>query len=1183
MRIKKIIWFLSFLICIELICFGEVKVYEYSHPDGCSLTLFGENIKVVSRKSTIIEIEGNQVSLEYTKGKYSGNDSSYSTVLYIGEELIESDVYKTIRNSNFTIKLNANGGNRSGSSVRTVLDLEIRFNYVNPDVSLTSFIIDKNQQEQIKKKYKSIFNYETIADLEGASYGSYYVNGTVESGHLYNYESNLYAAPKTKIRFNMNNMNSSSSSSGTTSGSYSFSKTALYINDTEYTKSEYTFSSNKNEEITISWKHLYGGGGGGIDGSGNMSSSSSSYTDVLWSCKIKIGESGLNDDGTGEMKTISQNNWIQLNDKIIMIKVCGTDSSGISEIKSSVGECIYGESGTAYVFLNDTGEISVKIDVINEIEIVTSRNLTFYVDSTSPDVSCIIENDLGTSYTEGEWVKGKLKVQIIVSDEQSGIKTGLIKVENEDTKEITEHTLTENIEFELENTGKYEITGSVTNNAGLTTDLSKKEVFIDNEKPVFPEQELYSKSELIFTEGKVSGIRVPIRINDENSGIAKYSIFMEINGEEITIKNSEQIEEFTIGCTEISYDEDCNISIDRTIGNKIKVYINAEDRAKNAQQFDFPEIYIPSLRDPLSNGDSVIEGEEIYTKIVVYPDFEKEYGQNVKYSYTRDLYNDGTVVNGSENLKIISLYEKEDVREYESFIGEKTISFENAAKFEEILDRVSIKTGFGHKKICYRITQEYEAWGKNYTESLTPIDVMFANCNPEIKLVIEGIEEDGSIRSDFIDMKNIPKKWDMTLPKSGVVNMGVQIFDYDIEEYKVELSQVKDIKFTDSDEYIEMHIPVAGATLAGQIVYAGPEKKRVFKSDSLNKEEEYNLFPNPILLNFNTYTKYVLRVKEGTDEEKDTEAIVFHTEYSENGLILKVEDGNYNANGITAQVNSEVKFNVKAEDGSSGGFTWDFGDGAKENNVSETSHTYQQSKNRKDGESLYKLKIQNDKGNEAEINVHIMDTEYGPMKGDEKWVGKHFVRGEVVVPGGKTLTFGAEDLEAPDPIILSYGAQNKEKRGKITVCAGGFIKSENKGNVIFSEMKNTDKGFFEIEDEREHTGWGGITAETGSKVTLKDCEMRYADIALTAAGNGTDVNLDEVYIHGNNVGIHVLDGTRVEIQNSNISGNTKYGIKEDGEKTEVIYRNGNNKLEGNGSTEYFRNFYDVEEALINIE
>lgn len=1172
MRIKKIIWFLSFLVGIDLICFGEVKVYEYSHPDGCSLKIYGEYIQVATKTPKVIEIEGNQVSLKYTKGKNSGTDSSYSTVLYVGDELIESDIYETTRNSNFKLKLNANGNSRAGPGVKTILEFEIKFKYVDSDIDLTSYFITDSQESQLITKYSLINNYETINDLAGASYGSYYLKGTVVSGHMYKYNSCLYAAPGTKIKFDIQNDNTFISSNST-----SYSTTALYINDVRFDGSEYTFPGEKDKKITFSWKYR----GGGVDWSGKSSSSSTSNSNDIWSCTINIGESGLNDDGTGEMQALSPNNWVQLNDKKIMVKVVATDSSGISKIESTFGSYIYGEKGTAYVFLNNIGEISVKINVTNGAGSVTSKTLTLYVDNTSPEISYIIENDLGTSYTEGEWVKGKIKVRGIISDEQSGIKTGFIKVEKEGTEEITEYTLTESIEFEIENTGKYEITGSVTNNAGLTTDFSKKVVFIDNEEPVFSDKDLYPKPELIFTEEKVSGIRVPIRVRDENSGILKYTIYAEINGEKIIVDNSELNDEFIIGCTEISYDEDCNISLNRTIGNKIKIYIQVEDVTTNIQKFDFPEIYIPALRDPSLNGSSVIEGEDIYTKVIVYPDFETEYGQTVKYSYTRDLYNDGMLVNGSENFKIISLYEKEDVLDYESFISERSISFKNVAKFEKIIDRVNIKTGFGHKKICYRITQGFEAWGKNYAEVLTPIDVMFANSNPDIRLVIEGIGEDGNIRREFIDMNNIPREFNMKLPESGIVNMGVQIFDYDIEEYKVELSQVKDIKFTDSDEYIEMYIPVLGAALAGQTVYAGPEKKRVFRCGSLNNVKEYNLFPDPILLNFNTYTKYVLSIKEGSDEEKDTDAVVFYTEYSENGLILKVEDGNYNANGITAQVNSEVKFNVKAEDGSSGGFTWDFGDGAKENNVSETSHTYQQSKNRKDGESLYKLKIQNDKGNEAEINVHIMDTEYGPMKGDEKWVGKHFVRGEVVVPGGKTLTFGAEDLEAPDPKILSYGAQNKEKRGKITVCAGGFIKSENKGNVIFSEMKNTDKEFFEIEDEREHTGWGGITAETGSKVILKDCEIRYADIALTAAGNGTEINLDEVFIHDNNVGIHMLDGAEAEIQNSEIRGNRKYGIKEDGENVKISIQN--TVIEMNGTTESPRDYYKAEVTLTEIE
>ena len=841
------------------------------------------------------------------------------------------------------------------------------------------------------------------------------------------------------------------------------------------------------------------------------------------------------------------------------IKINAIDSgSGVKRITVTKDGRLYNPA--VENTLSESGRYTVKAadNAGNE-----SDEVTYLIDKTKPQIEL-------NGYEEGVWTNKDVKIRF--TDEHSGIKS--VTVNGSAAAYENGYTITESGEYTVKCIDK---TGN-ENSAAVKVDKKNPEVTV-----------LSFSGFGYETEGEteyLNGYDIKYKVTEADSGISRNQLYL--NG----VKVNESTEK------ELTYRESQNISkLSRTERDERCEYkVLVTDNAGNESEEKTASLTVPrkiilktAKKDEESHGlrksyikdGYTINGIlinrinfELYKEIRLRRTFlgdKEEGGERKEFSYEEYKARfDGSV---SEAEIRRNWEECAQTVITEDDVNPVTIDGEEYWYYE---DRIKTESGLGHRGIRYQA--EWEWKGLEVREKGEYLETDKSANNPgRVKIRIEGTDKGGKEKRYMVldgsgNRIGEESDGDFMVPVSGVVRLAVKIEDEDFDDYSVEATELVKAAFMKGSEQSEETLTVAikGCVTDGYVEksMAGTRVISEFRSAD-GKTGGWHEFANPeVKLYYNKPFNMKITMTEGckggNGAYKDvTDSGVIRLKAGNPDIggfrLLVGEEAGYNEDGITARPHQEIELGIEfSGDGENPEkIEWNYGDG-EQSEGSSIKHTYVQSPERNGNTSEYVLRIKTGSGeNEkrAAVNVHIVDTQYGMLLGDEEWIGAHPVLGRIQVPENVTLSVKENREENNNAtVILGYGSAIEERKGLIEILKGGKLYVNTQG-VKFTEGKNGTT-FTEVKTEKEggedeSLKWGGIVIRGGSEASyIKNAEIKYAVNGITAeegsnltAGNIEikecseyglracgEVKADTIVIEGVKNGLYISKDGKVNVE-----------------------------------------------------
>lgn len=791
--------------------------------------------------------------------------------------------------------------------------------------------------------------------------------------------------------------------------------------------------------------------------------------------------------------------------------------------------------------LSESGRYTVKAadNAGNE-----SDEVTYLIDKTKPQ----IELD---RYEEGVWTNKDVTIKF--TDEHSGIKS--VTVNGSAAAYENGYAITESGEYTVKCIDK---TGN-ENSAAVKVDKIKPEVSALSFSGFGYEKE--GETEYL------NGYDVKYKVTEEDSGISRNQLYLngvkvnESTEKELTYRESQNISklsrterdercEYKVLLTDNagneSVEKKASLTIPRTI---ILKTVEKEDENQGLRKSYIKDGY--TINGILINKINFDLYKEIRLKRTFLAD--KPEGQNRKeFCYEEYKSRFGGSVREEEIKRnweecAQTVITKADVRKV-------TIGGEEYWYYE---DKIKTESGLGHRGIRYQAEWDWKALGVTEKGEYVTEDKT-ANKPGRVKIRIQGTDVNGEgIKYVVLDGegKRIEEESDadFTVPVSGVIRLAVKIEDEDFDDYSIEATELVKAVFMKGSEQSEGTLTVAmeGASAEGYIVKTNENGmlKSQFRLGNTGAGG-WHEFANPeVKLYYNKPFNMKITMTEGCNGASGA-----YKDVTESGIIrlkagnpdiggfrlLVGEEAGYNEDGITARPHQEIELGIEfSGDGENADkIEWNYGDG-EQSEGSSIKHTYVQSPERNGNTSEYVLRIKTGSGeNEkrAAVNVHIVDTQYGMLLGDEEWIGAHPVLGRIQVPENVTLSVKENREENNNAtVILGYGSALEERKGVIEILKGGKLYVNTQG-VKFTEGKNGTT-FTEVKTEKEggedeSLKWGGIVIRGGSEASyIKNVEIKYAVNGITAEEGSVltarNIEIKECSVYGLKAGGEVKAGTIV--------------------------------------------------------
>ena len=743
--------------------------------------------------------------------------------------------------------------------------------------------------------------------------------------------------------------------------------------------------------------------------------------------------------------------------------------------------------------------------IITAVDCVGNQSQkTIKIDKTLPSIK--IKDEAGKEINENVngWFTDK-KIIIQTADETSGIKDVFIKGNS-----VTAcYEITENGEYEIE----------AEDNAGNKTE--KRIIKLDNKPP-----EITMVAVKFIKDGnliKTITAEASVKEVGEKSGLSK----------EVYIKNGQ-----TVIQTNLSEGNEIILKaevkdIDRGKSNTYKLKVEAKDNAGNKAESAWDEIVLPPKIELADNENSYIEEENGKKNTVTELKFNN-YKENSQYyeklKLKRTIYINKTEIT-EENF---SEYFSEDaIKDWREITKEFDLNSEEI-KDGIYKDKIRTSSGFGHKKIKYTLSWEIEGLhdeeGNQIREESNEIEIVTANNPGEVRIRIEGENDKKEI--NFASGKFLVETDELKLAADGAIRISIMIYDEDYEPYETELNKL-----------ISKSNPEISTRINGFIQRGTSGKAKVKGYEERYVEGIWISYKGMEYLSYNREICLCLRVKEGYDDNKtirESGLIYLKAEPQDlGGFVLKVcEAADYNANGITANPYQPIELEIISDIECD--ISWDFGD--NENRVgSKVEHFWEQKADRTGDTSEYEMTIRFGT-DEAKIPVHIVDTRFGALYGDEVWYGKHEILGKIEVNQDQTLSIGNPDKEEKIEILCASDEEESymgclEIKGKLKIANG-------KEKVIITAGKNTEDGFLSeiAEEDNGRLYWKGIEVIERGVAVIDGAIISGSERAISVDKDGK-TEIRNSTLSRNGIGLHVLGECVAE--EDEINWNEEYGIKEE--------------------------------------
>ncbi len=726
-----------------------------------------------------------------------------------------------------------------------------------------------------------------------------------------------------------------------------------------------------------------------------------------------------------------------------------------------------------------------------------------------------------------------------------------------------------NTNYSFATEGKYAVRCSVEDYAGNIGYSDPINIFIDKTPPL-----VMAKPNLSFAAdsgGTICGLNVGWNAGDDGvlgSGIKDYTIYYR------TAKVTDEYSGFNTITSITSMVDTIDISLlHRDATQKIQVAIIAIDVFGNKRAPDWDnssEIILPAI---VESGTITSELDDsvnptIVVNIPLNITKERAIADYSRLTFIRASVPGNTALPGDDLLPKTFVVNNNAFNTFQVDTNGHLV----------IKDIISSSTSAGHKYIQYSIsgTPKSAPLSKEYR---TSTKIMLPNNPGSItwKLIdVNGnklfIDSDGNelvVDSDGNPIANSEFK----IYIDGKVNVSFIGNDLDQEPWAIELDHTQ--KIFETPEIISS-VRISGVNTTP------------YDTNIANRNEV--IFPVTLAYGTNTL---LFMWEEGTlsldDNIIKNQSEILNIElgtpkFGENFYSLHITDEytKYDGSGITVHPGQPLTIEVASEDTENiPSYDWDFGDNTYENSKS-IKHQYIQrpETEQKTDTTIYYLSLKITEKvppytvTSIDVPVNVKDTQQGELFMSEVWRGLHTITGVVVVTSGKTLTIGSAALNS-DMTVQSSGGVGAGYMQGIKVQSGAELIVNNDGKTV--SFTDTPDATTEA-----HRGWGTVYIDNGGKATISDSVFEYADRALTAV-SGSFVDIDKSIFNKNKIGLHIFGRSTVTVNNSTISDNTVYGVKEEKGTAPIVSENRIPKLNGNRIFNNFRDYYSYDLGLISFD
>jgi hypothetical protein len=971
-------------------------------------------------------------------------------------------------------------------------------------------------------------------DLSGYQNGSgknYSLSVSMPDASVYEGEDAVYIRDGTVLNILYSSAETSWSweSSGSGPGSYGEGgggscKTRLFINGKEKTDGSFTYTAGSTTTVLLKF----------MGGEGDSSGHSSSFDYSVWSKTFTVdstGPSAAVSAVTESGAVYTEGAWAG---EPVILTFSGDDTGGCgiaAYVVESLSEPVYVPDYT----VNTTQNVKVRaVDNVGNEGAWTSFRVN--IDRTPPVITFTADG-----YEAGTWVKGPVTVGVSAEDDNK-VESVVLYADGDVSTGV--------FSVAAGSAGVYDVSAAAVDESGKSSSKSFGSVKLDRKAPVIGTVGLAFEApadgklmQYLAVSGNVSDAGV-------NSGLA------EITVQYRTGSGSFISAEHTALASVSDYDCSCRIpldGIDRSSDKTVYVQLTAEDAAGNSSVRTASILLPAAIHASADTADSRVAGSLIKTKITLGAISPDSYG-TVRYKRT---FLAGSVEITEDNFN--TFFQENERSVWRNLTGMQTLSAAQFVSSENdgvrtyyFEDTIASDRGFGHKNIRYTF---YE----------TPLNCSFTEYNggPAAFLLADnkGIitwKITGRGGKELIlgaDGSESRRDKDFVLPSNGMVQIAFRVQDYDMEPYRLVLKQVTGIDSGNGGTYL-LRQQVEGAVsdgatggCTGSSGNADESGLRLYSDEAAASGEGWVMFQEPVYLTYNKPSCFILTASEGyagSEYENETAVIKLTAAAPDlGGFTLSVSTGaDYSSGGITVRPYQAAALEIEPVSGESTGtvYGWNFGDGSTADGLS-VSHAFKQDSARTGDTSTYSMQITGNGSAAALIPVHVVDSRYGTLYGNETWVGRHVLLGTVVIPDGMTLTIGdGREIEGTDVLCCS-GADMNPLSGIRVKGGGKLIINNGSKPVTVTEAENTGADGFRAADEQV-CGWGTLYLESGAEASITNSLIQYADQGLEVC-QGASVTIKDSTLSGNRTGLHIFGGASAVLNDCTVTGNLVYGIKED--------------------------------------
>lgn len=595
--------------------------------------------------------------------------------------------------------------------------------------------------------------------------------------------------------------------------------------------------------------------------------------------------------------------------------------------------------------------------------------------------------------------------------------------------------------------------------------------------------------------------------------------------------------------------------ISRAVANKIQVAIKAVDKSGLSNEVTpsiTSEVILPALIEGAIASSSIVgdgsaSEKNITTSIILNVTLAQALKSYDSITYVRESSSGRTPLPGDDLLPKSVTIKNADF---------STMKVDVSTNHLVVTDEIPSSSTAGHKYIQYEFMSK--AKGSSFVETNSKTHEYLLPNDPGT-ITWKIVDAHGNELRFDENGNEVYRSPDFAIYTDGKAFISFIGSDLDNDTWSIELDRSKKIKATPYDLVSKQRIsgvkPTAYDTRNGHqqaIVY--PVTLSYGTNTLLFAWSEGNLSPDGNLENV---------CSRPVNITLDAPA---HGVYS---VRVTDEHADYDSSGITVRPGEPLKIEIEAPSNTQNTYQWDFGDG-RTANTQAVEHAYSQ---RTGAEQLTDSTAYTMTINVAEVSqpstvtaiplgVTVKDTQEGELYVPEIWRGPHTLTGVVVVPSGCSLRIGSPSLAVNTTVTATGGSGSGYGQG-ISVAGGGAIVVDN-GDSTVTFGRATD----------QEQGWGTILLGRGATASITNAIIEYADRGLTV-DSGATLTLSKSTLRNNGIGLHLFSGSNVSVDNTVISGNTTYGVKEEHEASPA--------LRSNRIFKNFRDYYAWDLGPITID